>query len=344
MNEKTQRFSYIDTLRGYAVLGVLVVHSSQYAGYNGGWPAVGARGVQLFFVASAVTLTSSWHRRNDGAFPFFVRRAFRILPMFWIALSLYWTLEFGAGQTIAAAALLQTIRPDWIVAPLVPGGWSVCTEAAFYGIFPLIVSYVTTLRKSVIFFIIALGIGAVTHAVGGPLLRAAFPWAAKTDIANMLALTIPNQMPIFAAGVATYFVIPRLCTFHRGILETVLVLDITAAIWYAAFHEENFAAFGIIFAVGTACLANGAGAYLINKTLVHVGRCSYSIYLLHFKFLGIGLPLVTAMSPFLKLAVIFAVTTCVTVVVSTTTYFTIEVPFIRLGERLIRRRLAIASI
>jgi peptidoglycan/LPS O-acetylase OafA/YrhL len=52
-----KHFDYVDALRGYAILLVITVHSSQY------FPALsypvkmladqGARGVQLFFVASA---------------------------------------------------------------------------------------------------------------------------------------------------------------------------------------------------------------------------------------------------------------------------------------------------
>ena len=34
----------------------------------------GARGVQLFFVASAITLCMSWEARRDGAIPFYIRR------------------------------------------------------------------------------------------------------------------------------------------------------------------------------------------------------------------------------------------------------------------------------
>ena len=51
------RYAYIDAIRGYAILLVIAVHSSQY--FSDLPDAVrtladqGARGVQLFFVASA---------------------------------------------------------------------------------------------------------------------------------------------------------------------------------------------------------------------------------------------------------------------------------------------------
>ena len=50
-----RRFDYLDALRGYAILSVIVVHASQYFGTDSS-PAAAqflsqdARGVQLFFV------------------------------------------------------------------------------------------------------------------------------------------------------------------------------------------------------------------------------------------------------------------------------------------------------
>jgi len=68
---------------------VIAVHSSQYfSDLPLGVSFVadqGARGVQLFFVVSALTLSMSWYDRHDGVAAFFIRRLFRIAPMFWLA-------------------------------------------------------------------------------------------------------------------------------------------------------------------------------------------------------------------------------------------------------------------
>lgn len=86
-------YRYIDALRGYAILLVILVHSSQHVPNFDGliWDVSiqGARGVQLFFVVSAFTLMMSWSRRNDGSVNFYLRRLFRIAPMFWSAIVVY---------------------------------------------------------------------------------------------------------------------------------------------------------------------------------------------------------------------------------------------------------------
>jgi exopolysaccharide production protein ExoZ len=92
-----RHLDYIDALRGYAILGVIAVHATVAApGLE--WPLrlvaeQGARGVQLFFLVSALTLMLSWRERGDGLMPFYIRRIFRIGPMFWLAMVFFVAIE-----------------------------------------------------------------------------------------------------------------------------------------------------------------------------------------------------------------------------------------------------------
>src|ERR1700750_1903647 len=85
----------LDSLRGIAVLNVLLVHSVYWSDKRQLHPHAiaealyaGQRGVQLFFLVSAFTLFLSFEKRRRELRPtlnFFIRRIFRITPMFWLA-------------------------------------------------------------------------------------------------------------------------------------------------------------------------------------------------------------------------------------------------------------------
>ena len=95
--EEAAHFGFVDSLRGIALLGVLLVHTGQRVT---GLPAFvdaatnfGSYGVHLFFVASAFTLFSSLKQRSPSerrpTLNYFLRRLFRIAPPFWLAVLFY---------------------------------------------------------------------------------------------------------------------------------------------------------------------------------------------------------------------------------------------------------------
>jgi peptidoglycan/LPS O-acetylase OafA/YrhL len=90
------KFKYIDALRGIAILLVMIVHTSQYGEksqneFFNSFFKFGAKGVQLFFLASAFTLFLSYNNRNreenkNVLRSFYIRRFFRIAPMYYIGI------------------------------------------------------------------------------------------------------------------------------------------------------------------------------------------------------------------------------------------------------------------
>ena len=178
---RVPRYAYIDALRGYAILGVIGVHASQL------FPSLerplrvvadqGARGVQLFFTVSALTLMMSWQNRADGVLPFWTRRVFRVGPMFWLALAYYLILvgwfnvhlhywapaELSWRNVLATAALLHGLHPDTIDS-VVPGGWSIADEMEFYALFPLLAATIRSWRAAGFALIMSTGLVLVPAA------------------------------------------------------------------------------------------------------------------------------------------------------------------------------------
>src|SRR5690348_13706360 len=94
-NAPVTKFDYIDAMRGIAILLVILVHSAfdlAIKGPAGRIGAMGQFGVQMFFVASALTLCLSWEARRDEPHPmksFLIRRFFRIAPMYYFGIAFY---------------------------------------------------------------------------------------------------------------------------------------------------------------------------------------------------------------------------------------------------------------
>ena len=105
------RSGNIDALRGFAILFVIQFHlfSTTGAYETIGTPqavqrvlAYGWVGVDLFFVLSAYLLTRNLARQE--ATPsvigrFYLRRAFRILPLYWVVLAAGFALMYGVKAT-----------------------------------------------------------------------------------------------------------------------------------------------------------------------------------------------------------------------------------------------------
>lgn len=146
------RFPALDGLRAVAVLAVIGTHSGFWTGrydrgIGGGLLARLDSGVAVFFVLSGLLLVRPWLQQATGARPvslrvYFWRRALRILPIYWITVAI--ALLFvpdnrnaGPGDWLRHAALLQIYRTGWLRQGLTQT-WSLCTEAAFYVVLPLL--------------------------------------------------------------------------------------------------------------------------------------------------------------------------------------------------------------
>src|ERR1700722_18847017 len=150
----------------------------------------GARGVQLFFVVSALTLMLSWHARDDGVGAFYIRRVFRIAPMFWLAIVLYLALagvsfRYNGPQALtwsnvlASAAFLHGFHPETIDG-IVPGGWTIANEMTFYILFPLLAWALPSWRATTIALLAsALFVWKVNPATTIDSLQALFPTTSR---------------------------------------------------------------------------------------------------------------------------------------------------------------------
>ncbi|WP_091134607.1 acyltransferase family protein [Flavobacterium anhuiense] len=95
---KLEMLDYIDVIRGIAILMVVITHTAQQGLVKlphllSVFLSFGARGVQIFVIASAFTLFRSYKKRNkiekSPVKNFFIRRFFRIAPIYYLGIIYY---------------------------------------------------------------------------------------------------------------------------------------------------------------------------------------------------------------------------------------------------------------
>lgn len=349
------RYAYIDALRGYAIFGVILVHASEMVpGLERPlqrFASQGARGVQLFFVASALTLMISWHVRKDGAIPFFVRRFFRIAPMFWLAIIFftlvsgfaprYWAPNgIGWPQVFLTAAFLHGWHPATINS-VVPGGWSIADEMTFYLIFPALVFLLRSWWSTGLALLFSIALTRVLN----PLEVSWFSDQPSYLNEGFRYFWFPNQLFVFLVGMLVFHLSREIGALPKATLESGAAVS-AFLILLAPFILVPYPhlVYSLLFGALTLCLSQGAGRWLICLPIRWLGKISFSGYLWHFAILALlpalyqrtGINLVTGnpTHSWAYFLAFFATLLGLTVALSALTYRYIEKSGIAIGHNI----------
>lgn len=311
--EKADYCPYIDGWRGIAILLVIAVHTSQYCGNNGNGHFMteysekffnnGARGVQLFFILSAFTLFNSSYRRfRFDPYPkldFYLRRGFRILPLWWILVIIYFYLDSKSllAGGLSASFLFGFFRFDSKL-EVVTGGWSLFVEETFYLMLPIVFGSITSLKKAFLFTIILIMLAKVWWASRGFLL--------PIPVSNSFVYLFPfNYWYFFGIGIMLYFIV-RKEKWQEDISQNKIALWDASALLAMPIYLTNF--FALIGAMFAFCIfVSSREGTLINiiiknKILMRFGVYCYSIYLFHFLILRFSDPYIQKLFKALNIA------------------------------------------
>jgi peptidoglycan/LPS O-acetylase OafA/YrhL len=364
MASAPDKLRYIDALRGWAILLVLLTHASQ------SWFAVEAlsqrapagdvldlpywlkaicasagSGVHLFFVVSALSLALSARKRQEPDWrAYFIRRFFRIAPMFYVGIALYIeTCGWGArlyapdGITPLDVALTLGFVHAWhrnSLNSVVPGDWSIGVEAMFYLILPLLLAVGRTpvrLALLTLGFVLLAQAIVWTEAPFGPFGAASFPAQAAVFLFGLVAAMAARQPAGTSGWTASGGAALAVFLF---LVVGLPVIHLPDAI--LAYHVQ-FAAVASVLCI---LLHRAPVPILVNPLLIGLGRISFSLYILEFALLAPVLVAAEALagpqaSDLRILAWYFPLLTVVGAACATATYFVIERPGMWLGRRLI---------
>ncbi len=337
------RLRFVDALRGVAVCGTIMVHTGAVFGSIG--PRVanmvgfGGRGVQLFFILSAFTIFYSFKNRNEHSTAgYFIRRFFRIAPLFYTVLLISFCLtgEWSPSAIINLGAKLlfiDNLNPLWVTHAIIGVEWTIGVEMLFYVLAPYAHTHMRNLRSSI--YVLA---GALIIFCVGIL-----PQLPSTPIDWNLykAFSFFMHLHSFALGIVVFFLFERYEAYSARIQRrlsvvcaALLLLLIVSAFGGLLNAVPVVIAFAIAFFLLFFASASSIFHRLVaNPVLVHIGKISFSAYLLHL----LVYDAVIYAAPHIPLAWSAIISFITTMVVSTVTYYYIEKPGIRFGHQLAQK-------
>ncbi len=349
---------------------VVAAHTSSFFKPEAGWlrmlAPTGSRGVQLFYIVSAFTLSLTFSARvrdlpySRAIVLFWRSRLFRIIPLFYLAVVVS-VIVFGFGprywapdglswrDVVLTFSFLNAWDPHSITS-VVEGGWSVALEMNFYLFFPLFFVLSPTPRRAAAGLGLALVLFYLCRSFIAPLVIRGWPASQAYIPASYFdLLSLPAELPIFFVGLilfrlhrplhvaAASFPYTRTAAYFLVVLATGIFYWASATPYHTTIpkhFEHTFALTMLVVAVSIYPVEP-----LVNKITQYLGRISFSVYLTHHyvivsaeQFLGNtsqGHSAWLCRYPFALALIIL-----ITVAISHLTYCFIEEPFRRWGRSL----------
>jgi peptidoglycan/LPS O-acetylase OafA/YrhL len=336
-----RRFDALDGLRAVAAVMVVFFHTGgPRSSFLSGWI-----GVHIFFVVSGFLITTLMLREYDrngriSLRDFYLRRIFRIMPLYYLVLALTAIAAYHqAGHWAALKAHLPhflLFMNEYQIPPGVPylQTWTIGIEWKFYMVWPLLLiavsAFAARLRIPVALAALALVLVPYNRTWAGmgvhyAVLLLGALLALVMHSPRGFALLRPLTHPAVGAVVAAAFLL-----LHASIPSLV-----------TSFHQEQTPV--LIYGVGVALLlpsllGPGLGRWLLSRRpFVLVGERSYGLYLVQALAASVVVALVPAPAVPRGTPWFAAVVALVSVAIADLLYVRVESPMIGVGRKLIKR-------
>jgi exopolysaccharide production protein ExoZ len=324
--------------RAFAAIAVLLLHADRIVGapdFSGTyfahfWFSGGGLGVEFFFALSGFIILHA-HAHDIGR-PgrlgrYFMRRAVRIYPIYWVILSLSIAGPLLLGQQFAFAELFHnySLLDPHTRPRLVTVAWTLFHESLFYLAFAALI-----LNRWLGAIVFTAWLLAIVWFQG----RAGSPEVITSQVnlgfgAGMLACLCADRLPVRA------FPWPLIA----GMSGLAYIVWATNAAKLEYPPQDIFTAASCGLVVMGLAMADRAKAWVVPRSLVFLGAASYSIYLFQ------GAALSGAANSLLRLggadllppAISVGILAAFGVAAGSATYWMIERPILRRARPEIRR-------
>lgn len=355
---------YVPELDGLRALSVLVVISVHMHDRVWHWLA-GWQGVTVFFVLSGYLITTLAVREEDqrgclSLTAFYIRRCFRIFPLYYLVLGLYCLLIFGVGLNPEKRPMLTGALPWYLLylqeVPYFYGiagqhrdipfyqSWSLGIEEKFYLIWPLLAFVLWRGSRSLRLA------GALVVTAAFALMLPAFKLLGNDQAGSCLYpyyhILLGCLLALLLHDPVWFERLRRLGTLGA----TCVALAVFLTLYFLRPHVPD-----AYPALGYACdtlFTVATGAFLIGillgdgpvqrvlraGPLVFVGKLSYGIYLIHILCLNVAQRVFPPSTGRIEVSIVAFLLACViSVAAAWVLNWLVETPLIEIGRRWSKR-------
>jgi len=371
------RIPELDGLRGLAILLVLIWHFGYICNSANGhrWlfyvkdsTMLFWSGVDLFFVLSGFLIGGILlDARNSPNYfkAFYVRRAFRILPLYAVLVVMFYLgLRAGVPARIAGAGWLFGPTAPWYayatftqniryatggtdLAMWISATWSLAIEEQFYLVLPAIIWLVPE-RK--LLYVILGGIVAapalrvlldLSYVHGQDASFNLMPCRADSLLLGVAGAMMVRHAPswealkshrrwLVSAWLGLLAGLPFMILFKQTNATHSLWMSTVGFSWLAFFYL-GLLLLGLIYSQGW------LGRVLRSSWLKELGTISYGVYLIHYPVLGMTFALIHGKSPWAetpaeRLTLLLALV--LSLAIATFSWKVFEKPLLKIGQRL----------
>jgi peptidoglycan/LPS O-acetylase OafA/YrhL len=349
----------IHGLRGIAALAVVLYHLVHIGGVVP--PSIFAfitrdfgYSVHLFFIISAYSLmhsTESKSKHPHWLGDYFIKRFFRIAPLFYAMLFLF--IAVGLYPIVGSENITNLILNLSFTFGFVPtigivwGGWSVGVEMIFYAIFPVLILLIKTHRTAMLFLMVSIVLACTLRSA----LHLQYLGLDPTARFDWSYFSFASNICFFAMGIYAYFLAKRFTHYVKYFVPIISIIIILALLFsnLGTYLHNSYRLDIVLWGLGFTGLCAWQSVFpsriIANKFFEYLGERSFSIYLLHpvimyfskdysiktYEYLNLQM----GSSAYFVCAILMSV---LVLVFSEITYRFIEVPGIDLGRKLIKTR------
>lgn len=283
----------IELLRGIAALLVLYAHYRLFGSAPRSLLDFAFSGVDLFFAISGFVFAPYFFGKRLDIAPFFVRRLFRIYPLYVVALGTYTALHYANNQStdhfFKHLFFLHTLETREIAFYYNPAFWSLPPEMEFYIAMPVLcMTFQGTPRVTLLLAMACLThIGLVTQlGAGGASARIAeiglfhLPGVLAEFLFGALSWRIASTQPPTALRI---FLIALGCSLWT-VMALIFMRGGDAAIessWWLKGNAGLLSALAYALALAGFIGWQRSAPLRIQKLSLALGNLSFGIYLFH---------------------------------------------------------------